>query len=64
MIRIQSAAAPWITARPGTSCLHLAKYMVDLLHYTLSGVDELSVRLSSDARIDKFVGPRITSLSR
>ena len=48
-----------------TSFVDLAKHMVDLMHYHYTaGVDEFCFRLGSDARIDKFEVPRLTSLIR
>ena len=39
--------------------------MVNLMHYHYTfGVDELHVRFSPDARIEKFELPRLTSLIR
>ena len=48
-----------------TSFVDLAKHVVDLMHYHYTvGGDELCFRLGSEARIDEFEVPRLTSLIR
>jgi len=48
-----------------TSFVDLAKHVVDLMHYHYTvGGDELCFRIGSEARIDEFEVPRLTSLIR